>query len=776
MIPECDTETGPYSEVQSESHSGLHVLGEVRPQPPAIFNHPSPPLEMPPSAEVNDRDIHFMRQVSPWAPQEASGVPPGSPRTSHDSDERPSSTLKLLRSTQLELDEASCLRIKPVWKEVATMSKRFHVSNQHSLNSQPSRSLTRSLTQSLNSPNLLIRSRTALFQKTRKGSSLEGVTRTKPSRSCPTCTDHKSFIASPLSKKRLCWDFAGLALLAYDLICVPLQAFELPEIRWMSVLNILICCFWTGDIAASFLVGYYSDGHVEMRPRKIAIHYLRSWFVLDISLVATDWTFLLAGLNTKARFMRLGKVATCMRVLRLARLMKFHIVVSDITEHIHSEHNRTLMHIAKLLALIVAINHFIACGWYGMHHLREDQSWVDVNFVKGDGLGYRYWTSMHWSMTQFTPASMEVVPKNSLERFYTVCVLTFALVTFSSFVSSITQSMTHLRTINARELHQHSTLHRYLSTNTISPMLVNRILHFIRDRNLKKNREVRLKQSDVELFTLLPESVKMDLRSEIFMPIICVHPLFHNYQDLEPAAMRLICKNDIREKTLYLREELFSDHAPLTDAVFLNDGMLAYTYPWQDRECTEIVNKGQWVCEVALWANSAEMFGPLVAEASCQLALLSANGFVSIVRRYEGSAKHVAKYAELFVTHINHLRVSRWARILCNDFDPIRDMAQLAFEDDSANHADDDLVEGGNNHNNHHRSSTKDSRDSSMHTVSDALNIMAGIFSRLPGLPEKTQTAPAPSEIGERHDAPSRQRRGSKGSVRSNDSRGSWVR
>lgn len=765
MINEADSSVALQTERTSSPR--FNVLGEMRPMPPAIFEPPSPPMEPPPDTEAFRELYDHARQstrVGQCADEEpSSGVPPVSPRDSHvlspGQMERSQSTANggLCRSHREFIDEVSVLQINPVWLEVGTMSrahtlgKRNVSGNFSSLSSNPTRM-----------ENFLLRSRSALFTKTRKGTLLEYAAYSrKPLQRFAWCP--KSCIASPLSKRRLAWDFAGLGLLTYDLIMVPLQAFEPPYSKLVSYVNMMICIFWTGDILASFLVGYYSDGQVEMNPRKIALHYLKSWFCLDVTLVATDWTFLLAGLDAKARFMRLGKVATCMRVLRLLRLMKLHVVVSDITDRIHSEHNRTLMHIGRLLALIVAINHFIACAWYGLHHLRpEDKTWVHYNFVDSDGIGYRYWTSMHWSMTQFTPASMEVVPKNSTERFYTVCVLTFALVAFSSFVSSITQSMTHLRTINARELQQHSMLHRYLNTHSISPQLVNRILHFIRDRSLKKNREARIKITDVELFNSLPESVKMELRSEVFVPVLCVHPLFHNYFTEEPASMRMICKNDISEKTMFPREELFSDHAPLTDAVFMSDGTLAYTFPCQDRETTVHISEGQWVCEVALWANRPESFGPLVAEASSTMILLGAPGFVSMVRRYEVSAKYVSRYAELFVNYVNKQRNGRWARILCNDIDDLRDLVHQAFDDQSG----DAECEGG------HRKS----QEYGVHSVGDAISVMAGIFSRLPGLPAHSQAQTAPADHGadnEQRATPckGRSRSSSKGSVFSVGSR-----
>merc|ERR1712061_341712 len=97
-------------------------------------------------------------------------------------------------------------------------------------------------------------------------------------------------------------------------------------------------------------------------------------------------------------------------------------------------------------------NHLIACAWYAIGTIDEDttvDTWVKANELEGTSILYRYTTSLHWSLTQFTPASMEVYPENGKERLFTVSVITIAMVTFSSFVSAITNAMTQLRNLNS---------------------------------------------------------------------------------------------------------------------------------------------------------------------------------------------------------------------------------------------------------------------------------------------------------------------------------------
>merc|ERR1719499_204026 len=103
------------------------------------------------------------------------------------------------------------------------------------------------------------------------------------------------------------------------------------------------------------------------------------------------------------------------------------------------------------MVFILTMNHFIACGWWltGKASLSLDlHSWITWGEPFQDfGVAYQYATSLHWTLTQFTPASMDVVARNVLERFYSIIVLLFAMVAFSSIVGTVTSSMTVIRTM-----------------------------------------------------------------------------------------------------------------------------------------------------------------------------------------------------------------------------------------------------------------------------------------------------------------------------------------
>merc|ERR1719162_1543985 len=97
------------------------------------------------------------------------------------------------------------------------------------------------------------------------------------------------------------------------------------------------------------------------------------------------------------------------------------------------------------------ISHFLGCLWFiiGNQDIKGYPSWVTTYDFMGVDWEYQYLTSLHWSITQFTPGSMHVQPQNILERAFAIAVLVAGMIIFSSIVSSITAATNGLKSMNA---------------------------------------------------------------------------------------------------------------------------------------------------------------------------------------------------------------------------------------------------------------------------------------------------------------------------------------
>merc|ERR1712226_1500554 len=143
-------------------------------------------------------------------------------------------------------------------------------------------------------------------------------------------------------------------------------------------------------------------------------------------------------------------------------------------------------------------------------------SWVpwarDLYMEQSDGREpsgwYFYVTSLHWAVTQFTPASMEVTPRNLWERTYNLAVIFMSLVLFPTFLSSITNCVAAFRKQNADFGDAKKDLLQFLQDNRIPLDLSTRIQSVAYAQYENKRNTTRIHEPKVALLGLLPKSLK----------------------------------------------------------------------------------------------------------------------------------------------------------------------------------------------------------------------------------------------------------------------------
>mmetsp|Transcript_43286 Transcript_43286/g.125125 ORF Transcript_43286/g.125125 Transcript_43286/m.125125 type:complete len:767 (-) Transcript_43286:168-2468(-) len=493
-------------------------------------------------------------------------------------------------------------------------------------------------------------------------------------------------VISPSSKWRLGWDLLTFLAMGYDMVFLPLQAFQPPRsgmLEWATTV------FWCIDMILSFFSGFQEGGLVEMRWSRVAMKYLRSWFMFDFLLVSLDWVLLLqtdqegADMFGLARLGKYGKVIRLMRILRMVRLIRLVKVLSilaEFSDFLHSEVTQSVFSLVKLLAAIAALSHCVACAWYFVGASEVDTwSWVDELKVTAQvdrDFNLFYTTALHWSLTQFTPASMEVVPQNAVERGFTVGVIILALLCASSFLSSITASMTQLRRINEAQSRQYELARKYITDHKVQLELGNRVLGFVRRLLNQSKRHVH--ESDVPAFANMPESLKIELHAEVYLPTLLPHPLFfHHSQAGDQKELAMICHVAMSEITVMPNHELYSIGQQCKSMVFVTMGRATYV---GEGRMEETVRTGGKLFEAALWLHCRHC-GNLRATNRLELFQLEAEGLGKCIigARVEVCYRRYARlYAEHFPAQDGALDpfAAVWS-----PFDVLQEMAQHAFEE-----------------------------------------------------------------------------------------------
>ncbi|CAE8625967.1 unnamed protein product [Polarella glacialis] len=373
----------------------------------------------------------------------------------------------------------------------------------------------------------------------------------------------------------------------YDVLVAPLVVFpdvhHHPFVRYMSWMT---ASYWTIDFAVSFLVGYLDrDCNLVMAPRQTAAKYASRWMLFDLLLLLGDWAFLVLHEATDARGHAIaGDLATwkvtwlCLRLTHLVRVLR---VLSILREYI-----TLTFGIASQLCGILCINHLIACAWYQLGKVGVP-GWVEVYRADASTPAALYWMALHWSLTQFTPATMHVQPQNLPERVFAVFVLIFALVAFSSVISSISQLITQMRNLQKTELMQLAQLDGYLQTSKISLDLSVRIRRHC-ERSTTKKSQVQLR--DIQLSVPL----EIELHFELHQPVLSKHPFFLVFAATNRAMMQRVCGEALKTTNLSAKDSVFAKADTALSMYFVVSGITAYSWPGEP--LPESVHPGTLSC------------------------------------------------------------------------------------------------------------------------------------------------------------------------------------
>jgi len=472
----------------------------------------------------------------------------------------------------------------------------------------------------------------------------------------------------PSSFKRLAWDLVSMAFLAYDIIMIPFSgAFDPPAVSFTIAMNYTTMFFWSLDMIASVLTGYQDGRHTVLDPKRILMRYLKTWFCLDLLIVGLDWTLYFFGASdggggSAARLGRSLRTLRFVRTLRLIRLLKVKRILQEIQDQINTEVLSICFRILKIILVLVLANHVVACAWYGIGQLGADEpedglsTWVIDNEMEERTLMYKYATSLHWSLTQFTPASMEVVPRNVHERLFSVVVLLFAMITFSSFVSILTASMAELRNISSDEAQQFWLLRRYLRDWQVPRRFALRLHRYLEYAYHKERQRVQAK--DVKLLALLSGPLHDELKAETFSIHLVTHPLFYN-----TSTCLRVFSNSLSDMYFGRGDCCFYCGQHGRSMLFLCTGVFSYergeimAAVTGDRfSCIapQHVSEGQWVAEAVLWTSWLHL-GDLQAVTEGQAISIDAHRFGEAVLVYRPSWLAFRMYAQRFVQAMNNI-------------------------------------------------------------------------------------------------------------------------
>jgi hypothetical protein len=476
----------------------------------------------------------------------------------------------------------------------------------------------------------------------------------------------------PQSKLRMGLDIFGLILIAHDCMVIPFTlAFCWDDPDNFNWVFWTILLFWQSDMAFSAITGYYRRGALVMSIPMCSKHYAKTWFMIDLIVVGCDWVSLIMGSQfEEAGLVRVGRTFRILRSVRLLRLTKLKRLIEHVRDQFDSDIFDTVVDVMKSVLVILFLNHIFACIWYsvglkeiddyaGSYPMDMEMTWLQtksrdfkaVDAVTGEPLAsrtYKYLTSLHWSLTQFTPAAMEVAPTNVYERIVAVVALIFALIVFGSFISQLTACVTKLRALTADQERQFSLMRRYLRESLVPEQLKVRIRKFLEYK--VGTSSTKVKESDVRLLKVLSAPLTMELQYYKLRTQLCSLPLFQILDTECNTAVRHICNAAVHMTDIGPGDNIFTAGQQVSNLQIITKGSVKYTVLTAElSEDTRSLKPGECLGEMALFIPWVYR-GTAHAQASVELLTLNIEHFLKCVQLFEYATFVVRDYGNCCIS------------------------------------------------------------------------------------------------------------------------------
>eukprot|EP00930_Biecheleria_cincta_P081900 TRINITY_DN7138_c0_g1_i1.p1 TRINITY_DN7138_c0_g1~~TRINITY_DN7138_c0_g1_i1.p1 ORF type:complete len:740 (-),score=84.40 TRINITY_DN7138_c0_g1_i1:12-2231(-) len=422
-------------------------------------------------------------------------------------------------------------------------------------------------------------------------------------------------VMAPQSFGRLLWMFFGFMSIGWDMIMSPVSMFDMPEVM-TAVYNgvgLVSLAYWSIDVILQFLTGVTDGTRTDMRPSVIWKSYGRSWLLPDIAMLTSDVIILSIRDGVEGSFKGV-RAFRALRMLRLLRLIKVGTFIEYLTMLRERYMPESLLLAAALIRIWGAfflVNHYVACGWYALGLSNTQKSWILVADVQDASFYTCYANSLHWSLTQFTPATNNLSPSNPEERIFAIFVIFLATGCFSSFIGAITTAVNQLRANQAQRTAEETCLRRFFSERSLSIFLFMEIQSFCKRKNLYKR---YMKEDEVRILRDIPASLKIVLREELHKPLLASVRWLP--QDCATTLMGKICMKVFSECYADPSQDIFLPGAKCDKAYVFSSGSLTYSSHSIVRvDMTASANNVEakhfsatlrhpvWVAEPAIWTT-----------------------------------------------------------------------------------------------------------------------------------------------------------------------------
>ncbi|KAG6926060.1 potassium voltage-gated channel subfamily H member 2 [Chelydra serpentina] len=264
------------------------------------------------------------------------------------------------------------------------------------------------------------------------------------------------------------WDWLILLLVIYTAVFTPYSAAfllnekeELAQHKChgycnpLNVVDLLVDIMFLIDILINFRTTYVnSNEEVVSQPARIAIHYFKGWFLIDM-VAAIPFDLLIFGSGSGSE-----ETTTLIGLLKTARLLRLVRVARKLDRY--SEYGAAVLFL--LMCTFALIAHWLACIWYaignverqsiGWLHALGDQIRKPLNRsapLQGPSIKDKYVTALYFTFSSLTSVGFgNVSPNTNAEKIFSICVMLIGSLMYASIFGNVSAIIQRLYSGTAR--------------------------------------------------------------------------------------------------------------------------------------------------------------------------------------------------------------------------------------------------------------------------------------------------------------------------------------
>ncbi|CAH2281646.1 potassium voltage-gated channel subfamily H member 2 [Pelobates cultripes] len=267
------------------------------------------------------------------------------------------------------------------------------------------------------------------------------------------------------------WDWLILLLVIYTAIFTPYSAAFLLNDQEeqdkencgyscnpLSVVDLMVDIMFIIDILINFRTTYVnSNEEVVSHPGKIAIHYFKGWFLIDM-VAAIPFDLLIFGSGSE-------ETTTLIGLLKTARLLRLVRVARKLDRY--SEYGAAVLFL--LMCTFALIAHWLACIWYAIGNMEhDDQDYRPIGWLyslgtqimkpynnsdakSGPTINDKYVTALYFTFSSLTSVGFgNVSPNTNSEKIFSICVMLIGSLMYASIFGNVSAIIQRLYSGTAR--------------------------------------------------------------------------------------------------------------------------------------------------------------------------------------------------------------------------------------------------------------------------------------------------------------------------------------